>query len=59
MNTDKIYLGVILSGLFILLLSSCAAEVGSEKWCANMKEKEKADWTVDEATDFAKHCVLK
>ena len=52
----------ILSGLslaFLLSLSACAPEIGSEKWCANMKEKSKADWTANEATDFAKHCILK
>lgn len=42
-----------------LLLSACAPEVGSEKWCAQMKEKDKGDWTATEAKDFAKHCVFK
>ena len=41
-----------------LLLSACAPEVGSEKWCAQMKEKDKGDWTASEAKDFAKHCIL-
>jgi hypothetical protein len=35
------------------------AEVGSEKWCGNLKEKPKGDWTANEATDFAKHCLFK
>ena len=34
------------------------AEVGSEEWCADMKEKPKGDWSANEAADFAKHCVL-
>lgn len=42
-----------------LLLTACAPEVGSDKWCAQMKEKDKGDWTASEATDFAKHCVFK
>lgn len=42
-----------------LMLSACSPEVGSEKWCSNMKEKPKGDWTANEAGDFAKHCVLK
>lgn len=41
------------------LLSGCSPEVGSEKWCANMKEKPKGDWTASEAKDFAKHCIFK
>ncbi|MET1256481.1 DUF3012 domain-containing protein [Aliikangiella maris] len=50
----------IIAVVFTLLtVSACAPEVGSEKWCKNMKEKPKGDWTVNEATDFAKHCVLK
>ena len=47
-----------LAGLLVLSLSGCA-QVGSERWCSNMKEKAKADWTANEAADFAKHCILK
>jgi hypothetical protein len=46
---------VILAGS--ALLAGCAP-VGSARWCANMKAKPKGDWTVNEAADFAKHCVL-
>ena len=46
-----------LIGLF--LLCSACAEVGSERWCENMKEKPKGDWTANEAADYAKHCVFK
>lgn len=42
----------------LLLTTACAPEVGSEKWCANMKEKPKGEWTTNEATDFAKHCLF-
>ncbi len=38
--------------LFTLTLSACAPEVGSKEWCANMEEKNKADWT---GTDDVKH----
>ena len=55
----KKYLSIIFSGAFLLLLSACSAEVGSEKWCANMKEKAQADWTANEASDFARHCIMK
>jgi len=40
-------------------LSACAPEVGSDKWCAKMKEKPKKDWTAQEAGDYAKHCVFE
>lgn len=42
-----------------LSLEACAPEIGSDKWCANLKEKPKGDWTMTEAKDFAKHCILK
>ncbi|MFA0412732.1 DUF3012 domain-containing protein [Vibrio renipiscarius] len=33
-------------------------EVGSEAWCQDMTEKAKGDWTANEATDYAKHCIF-
>ncbi len=49
--------------LFYLLglsqLIGCSAEVGSEKWCANLEAQPKGDWTANEASDFAKHCIFK
>ncbi|MCU7797863.1 MAG: DUF3012 domain-containing protein [Candidatus Thiodiazotropha sp. (ex Semelilucina semeliformis)] len=49
---------VSMTGVLFLTLSGCA-QVGSERWCNNMKDKAKADWTAGEAADFAKHCILK
>lgn len=40
-------------------LSACAPEVGSDAWCKQMKDKPKGDWTANEATNYAKHCVFK
>lgn len=43
-----------------VLISSCAsAKVGSKAWCENMAEKSKADWSINDAKDYGKHCVLK
>ena len=39
-------------------LTACAPEVGSEEWCADLKDKPKGDWSANEAKDFAKHCIL-
>ncbi len=44
---------------FTFMISACAPEVGSDKWCSMIKEKPKADLTANEATDFAKHCIFK
>jgi Protein of unknown function (DUF3012) len=40
-------------------MAGCAPEVGSERWCKNMAEKPKGDWTANEAGDYAKHCLFK
>ena len=38
---------------------SCQPKVGSEAWCKAMRDKPRGDWTVNEATDFAKSCILR
>lgn len=54
-----VFMKKIMSVLFIgVLLSGCSPTIGSEEWCADLKEKAKADWTATEAKDFAKHCIL-
>lgn len=53
---------ILAASLFIMLagsLTGCAPEVGSEKWCQNMQEKPKGDWSVNEASNYTKHCLLK
>lgn len=43
----------------ISLVSACSPEVGSPKWCKAIEEKPKGDLTMNEAKDYAKHCVFK
>ena len=51
---------IVLTGVALALsLQGCAPEVGSERWCANLKEKPKGDWSANEATDYARHCLFK
>ncbi len=59
MNILNKYLSLAFAVVFMLGLSACTAEVGSDKWCTNMKEKPKGEWTANEASDFAKHCIMK
>ncbi len=40
-----------------LLLTACD-RIGSEAWCKNLKEKSKSEWTLSEAGDYTKYCVL-
>lgn len=42
-----------------LMLSACAPKVGSPEWCKSVEEKPKGDLTLNEARDYAKHCVFK
>ncbi|MDF2155401.1 DUF3012 domain-containing protein [Vibrio sp. CAU 1672] len=43
---------------FVTTTLMACTEVGSEEWCNDMKEKPKGEWTANEASDFAKHCVF-
>lgn len=45
--------------LLLILLGGCAPEVGSDAWCEGMLEKDKGDWTANEATEFARSCIFK
>lgn len=40
-------------------LSACAPEVGSPDWCKTIEAKPKGEMTMNEAKDYAKHCVFK
>ncbi len=41
------------------LLGACSPEVGSKKWCKDLKEKPKGEWTANEANDYATHCIFR
>ncbi len=47
------------SVMIMLSLGGCAPKIGSAKWCANLKAKPKGDWTLDEAENYAKDCIMK
>lgn len=44
--------------LALTILTACEPKVGSEKWCKKMDETPKADWTLSDAGDYTKYCVL-
>jgi hypothetical protein len=43
----------------VSVLSACAPEVGSPDWCKAVETKPKGEMTMNEAKDYAKHCVFK
>ena len=55
LKTTMIILGLALT----FSLTGCAPEVGSEEWCAELKEKSKGDWSGNEAAEYTKNCLLK
>lgn len=58
MNKVNILLQLIMLSFSLIILTACAPEVGSDKWCAQMKDKPKGDWTANEAADYTKHCLF-
>ena len=42
-----------------LLLAACAPEVGSVQWCEMMDEKDKGDWSTNDAKEYAQSCVFR
>ncbi len=48
----------VLLGL-VAILSACSPEVGSDKWCANIKATATGDRTLEEVKDYSKHCLFK
>jgi hypothetical protein len=57
MSIKKSALSLIVLLTFIAS-TGCTPEVGTEAWCDHMKEKSKADWTANEAGDYAEHCLF-
>ncbi len=55
----KMSFRIVLVTMLISWLAACTPEVGSPEWCEKMKEKDKGDWTANEAKDYMKYCVLK
>ena len=42
-----------------LVLGACAPEPGSDAWCELMDDKDKGDWTMNDAGEYAKSCIVR
>jgi len=51
-------MSALFASFFLMMLLACSPEIGSESWCANMKEKPKGDWTSNEAAAYTKDCIF-
>jgi hypothetical protein len=56
--TNGAILRAVLLMLVLLSAAACVPEIGSEAWCERMQEQARGDWTVNEAADYARHCVF-
>ena len=49
---------LLLSPALAVVLTACAPEVGSERWCEQLDATPKGEWSANDAAAYAKHCVL-
>lgn len=49
---------VLLSLLASTMLSACDSGPGAKVWCWYMDQKSKADWSANEAADYARRCLF-
>jgi len=58
MSVNSLWRSAAVAALLVVV-TGCAPKVGSPEWCESIKEKPKGEMTMNEAKDFAKHCVFK
>jgi len=54
---SKVVSGIIALA-FVVSITACSPEVGSEQWCSKMKETPKGEWSMNDASNYTKHCLL-
>ena len=54
----KSCMAVVCAALIAATLMACSPDVGGKEWCEDMKQKDKGQWTANEAAAFAKNCVF-
>lgn len=47
-----------ISILALFTLTACEPKRGSDAWCKKMDETPKGEWTLTDAGDYTKYCVL-
>jgi hypothetical protein len=50
---------ILTMAISVLLMTACAPEVGSERWCEALEEKPAGDWSTNEVADYTQHCLFK
>ena len=44
--------------ILLPMLIACA-QVGSQAWCQKMQETPKTEWSINEGSDYTRHCLFK
>ncbi|SDK24774.1 DUF3012 domain-containing protein [Microbulbifer yueqingensis] len=47
-----------MSAIALVALTACEPERGSDAWCKKMDGVPKGEWTLQDAGDYTKYCVL-
>ena len=51
-------LALALAAIVSVFALACSPEVGSDAWCERLRDTPKGDWTANEASDYASHCLF-
>ncbi|WP_237055873.1 DUF3012 domain-containing protein [Microbulbifer sediminum] len=49
---------LIFAASALVTLTACEPERGSDAWCKKMDKVPKSEWTLQDAGDYTKYCVL-
>lgn len=58
-NSNIMNIKYPLVSFLLVFVCGCAPEIGSDAWCESMVDKDKGDWSTNEATEFARSCIFK
>lgn len=49
---------IVLAAMLMLLFAGCSPAIGSDEWCAKLKDKPNDDWTQMETKEYVKSCIF-
>ncbi|MGH8498988.1 MAG: DUF3012 domain-containing protein [Methylococcales bacterium] len=47
----------IILAFSMLAAPGCTPEIGNKAWCELMDKKPKVDWSLNDASEYAKNCI--
>ena len=49
---------MLILAISLVVMCACSPEVGSQRWCKQMKEKPKGEWTANETVEYGRSCII-